>query len=97
MNKCIFEMDLGLEIKIANNFFSRLKGLMFNKKKLNYGLLLMNTNGIHTCFMFQNIDIMLLDKNFNVLHTYKNIKPWKIILPKKDVVHTLELPTKNNN
>lgn len=90
-------MDLGLEIKIANNFFSRLKGLMFNKKKLNYGLLLMNTNGIHTCFMFQNIDIMLLDKNFNVLHTYKNIKPWKIILPKKDVVHTLELPTKNNN
>ena len=71
---------------------SRLKGLMFKKKKIDYGLLLRNTNGIHTFFMFQSIDVVLFDKDFNVVRIYECVKPWRVILPKKNVKHTLELP-----
>lgn len=85
-------MNFGFEIKQANTFFSRLKGLMFKRKKIDYGLLLENTNGVHTCFMFQSIDIFLLDKDFNVLYRFENVKPWRIIWPKKGVRHILELP-----
>lgn len=65
---------------------------MFKKKKIDYGLLLRNTNGIHTCFMFQCIDVVLFDKNFNVLFVFCDVKPWRVILPKKGVMYTLELP-----
>ena len=37
-------------IKIANNFYTRLKGLM-GKKNINYGLLIPKCNSIYTYFM----------------------------------------------
>ena len=80
-----------MDIVIANSFFTKLIGLM-GKKNFNYAFLLKNTNGIHTFFMSTNIDVVLLDKDYNVLFTYKNVSPWKIIFPKKNVKHTLELP-----
>lgn len=64
--------------------------MMFIKKKVEIGYLFKNCNSIHTFFMFQNIDVYMLDKNFNILYTYKNLKPWKIIFPKKNVYYTLE-------
>lgn len=76
----------------ANTFKQKLIGLMFKKKKIDYSLLLNNTNGIHTFFMFQSIDVALLDKDYNVVKMIKNVKPWRVILPKKNVKHTLELP-----
>lgn len=82
-----------IKIEEANSFMSRLKGLMFKKKKIDYGLLLRNTNGIHTFFMFQSIDVVLLDKDFNVIYSISDVKPWRVILPKKHVKHTLELPS----
>lgn len=80
-----------LEIREADSFFKRFVGLMF-KKNFNYGLFFKNTNGIHTFFMFTNIDVVLFDENYNIISIYKNVKPWKIILPQKKVKHTLELP-----
>ena len=89
MNKLVRYNNL--DIYIANTFFSKFKGLM-GKKNINYGLLLTNTNGIHTFFMKENIDVLLLDKNYKIVKTYKSVKPNRVILPKKSVVHTLELP-----
>lgn len=84
-----------INIVEANTFKQKLLGLMFKKEKINYGLLLKNTNGIHTFFMFQNIDVVLLDKDFKVISKIKNVKPWRVILPKKNVKHTLELPSES--
>jgi uncharacterized membrane protein (UPF0127 family) len=39
-----------------------------------------------------NIDVVMTDKNFNILYIYKNLKPNKIIFPKKKVYYTFELP-----
>lgn len=82
-----------LKIVEANSFWLRFKGFMFMKSKLDYGLFFKNTNGIHTFFMFQSIDVVLFDKDFNVVRIYECVKPWRVILPKKNVKHTLELPS----
>lgn len=90
MNKSFLKKDI--EIKEADSFLKKLMGLSF-KKDFNYGLLFKNTNGIHTFFMRQNIDVVLFDNDYNIIKVYYNVKPLKIILPKKNVKHTLELPT----
>lgn len=80
-----------IDIKICNNFFTRLKGFMF-KKNINKCLCFPKCNSIHTFFMFNNIDVVMTDKSFRVLYIYNNLKPFKIILPKKDVYYTFEFP-----
>ena len=84
-----------MEIKHYDKYFEKLKGLMF-KKNFNYGIRL-KTNGIHTFFMKENIDVYLTDKNNKILYIYKNLKPNKIILPKKGVFYTYEFPINKTN
>lgn len=78
------------KIKEAKTFFQKLKGLMF-KKNFDY-ILKFKTNGIHTFFMKTKIDVVLTDKNGNILYIYKSLKPNRIILPKKTVTYTYEMP-----
>lgn len=93
MKLCI--NDKKIELKEANTFFKELRGLMF-KKHINYALKF-RCNGIHTFFMESNIDVILTDKHNNVLYTYKDLKRRRIILPKKDVYYTYELPPNTIN
>lgn len=78
------------KIKEAKTFFQKLKGLMF-KKNFDY-ILKFKTNGIHTFFMKTKIDVVLTDKNGKILYIYKSLKPNRIILPKKHVTYTYEMP-----
>lgn len=80
-----------LKIKICNNILNRFLGFMF-KKDINYGLCFPRCNSIHTFFMLKSIDVIMTDKNYNIIYTYKNLKPNRIILPKKNVYYTFELP-----
>ena len=73
------------------SFSKRFLGFMFQKKKPNYGICFPKCNSIHTMFMFQSIDIIMTDKEKNILYM-KTIKPWKIIFPKKNVYYTYEFP-----
>jgi len=79
-------------VKMCKSFPSRLLGLMF-KKDFDYGLIFPKCNSIHTFFMRENIDVIMTDTDGNILHIYKNLKPFKIILPKKNVYYTLEFPS----
>ena len=81
-----------INIKICNNYFNKLLGLMF-KKKINYGILLKNCNSVHTFFCYINLDIIMLDKDFNIIKIYKNVSKNKIIYPIKGVKHILEIPS----
>ena len=83
---------LNIPIKKANNLFLKIKGFMFKKDKINYGLLLNNCNSIHTLFMKQKIDVIMTDKNDNILYYYQNLKPFRIIFHKKKVKKIYELP-----
>lgn len=75
----------------CTTFTSRLLGFMF-KKNINHALLFNHCNSIHTFFMKTNIDVIMCDKSNNILYYYKNLSKNKIILPKKNVSKTIELP-----
>ena len=82
-----------ITIKEAKSFKDRLIGLMF-KKNINYALLFDRCNSIHTFFMKENIDVIMCDKDNNILYFYKDLKKNKIILTnitknKKLVPHLL--------
>ncbi len=80
------------------SFNSRFMGLMF-VKDFDYCLRFLNCRSIHTFFMKTKIDVIMTDKDNNVLFIFRNLSPWKVILPKKGVYTTYEFPAgsiKNN-
>ena len=84
-----------IPIKKCISFKDKLFGLMF-KKNINYGICLKRCSSIHTFFMKEKIDVIMTDKNYKVIYVYNNIKPYRIILPKKKVYYTFELPSNTN-
>lgn len=85
-----------MEIKVCNKFKDRLFGIMFKRRKIDICYYFPNCNSIHTFFCFQNIDLIMTDKNNNILYEYINLKPWRIILPKKYVKNVYEFPSNTN-
>ena len=83
--------DKSINIIKCDSFFSRLKGFMF-RKNINNALLFESCNSIHTFFMKSNIDVIMCDKDNTILYYYNNLSKRKIILPKKNVDKTIELP-----
>ena len=66
-----------LEILIADSFLTRFAGLMFRKKMpVATGLLLAPCNSVHMCFMQFAIDVVYLDKEYNIIKVVNNLKPW---------------------
>ncbi len=89
INKQEFNVD------IANTFSKRLVGLM-GKRKITKGLFFPKTGSIHTFFMKENIDVIMIDKNNSVIYYQKNLSKNKIIIKKK-AYHTIELPCNSIN
>lgn len=83
-----------LYIKSCNSFKNRFIGMM-GKKNINYdGYFFPNCKSLHTFFMFQNIDIYMVDKNNIIIKVFNNIKPWKIIFGNKKVYGCYEFTTR---
>jgi len=82
-------------LDIANTFYKRLIGLM-GKKDIKKGMFFPKTRSIHTFFMKDNIDIIMIDKNNNIVYYEKNVKKNKIII-KKHAHGTIELPKNSLN
>lgn len=80
-----------IKVYYVDKFYNRFIGLMF-KKNVDYCLCFPKCNSIHTFFMLESIDVIMTDKDNNILYTYKNLKPWKVILPKRNVYYTYEFP-----
>jgi len=77
-------------LREANGFYSRFKGLM-GKTTLQEGegLRISPCNSIHCFFMRMNIDVLFLDEHHCVIHTIFDMKPWtmsKVIRGAKSVV-----------
>jgi uncharacterized membrane protein (UPF0127 family) len=69
---------LAEDIQLAEGVFSRLKGLMFEKKIKGDGILLRPCNSIHTFFMNFNIDVIFLSKNYKIIKILRNMPPWRM-------------------
>lgn len=71
-------LNLGKDIKLADNMFSRVKGLMFDEKIKGDGLLIRPCNSIHTFFMKFNIDVIFLNKDLKIVKIIRNMPPWRM-------------------
>jgi len=76
----------------CKTFYSRLKGFMFTKN-IKHALLFNKCNSIHTFFMKENIDVIMCDRENNILYYFNNLSKNKVILPKKGVSKVIETPS----
>lgn len=87
------KIDL-MKISRADNILSKGIGLIgwkdFGGKN---GLLLTNTNSIHTFFVRFPLDLVFLDKNMKVIKLVKNLKPFRISPIVWKAQHVLEMPS----
>ena len=79
----------------ANTFSKRFFGLM-GKRNIKKGLFFSKCNSIHTFFMKEEIDIIMIDKDKKIVYIKENVTKNKIIY-KKEAYHTIELPKNSIN
>ena len=66
-----------ITVLIADTFLTRFAGLMFRKKlPVATALFLAPCNSVHMCFMRFAIDVVYLDKEYNIIKIVKDLKPW---------------------
>lgn len=84
---------IGWNIKVADSFWSRLKGLL-GKRKLEYGegMLLKPCRQIHTWFMSFPIDVLFLDKKGRIVEVLPSLPPGSKSAFVKEGYQVLELP-----
>jgi uncharacterized membrane protein (UPF0127 family) len=96
MKKCILRINdtvIGDNIGIADNFFTRFRGLML-KKSLpeNTGLMIYPCNSIHMFFMYFPLDILFVDKNDNIVDYLENFEINKVSKIYSKARYVVELP-----
>ena len=72
---------------IGNMFRKHIKPLLFDLGKGKY------SNSIHTFFVFKPLDVYFLDKDLKVVDLEKNLKPFRIRIPKNWCYYILETPS----
>ena len=79
---------------IATDFMSRFWGLMGRTEmSAEEALLFPKCNSIHMFFMKISLDIVFLAKDGTVVEVIEGLPPWRMLLPRRKVAHTLEMAT----
>lgn len=85
---------LSQNVRVADDFSSRLIGLMFKKKLVGADALLIDPcNSIHTFFMRYSLDVVFIGKKNNVVKIIRNLKPWRMTWLYFRSHKVLELPS----
>ena len=82
-----------IKIKKTEGFWQKFSGFMLRREP-DYALLFQNCTSVHTFFMRFNLTLVFLDKNYKILAVKNNVKPLRIVLPVKNAVAILEIPSK---
>lgn len=79
--------------KLADTFFTRLKGLLGSSPlEKGEGLLLKGEKSIHTLFMSFPIDVVYIDRSWQVIKIDQNMLPWRLGRYVTQAASILELP-----
>lgn len=81
-----------MKIKHVNSPFEKLIGLI-GKKNIRDGIYFKTSLGIHTLFMREPIDVLLLDEKSTIVRIKKNVAPWKIWVWGLQEYTVVELPS----
>ena len=83
---------IGHSIKVADNFFTRLVGLLATKRlRPGEGLMITPCSSIHTLGMRFPIDVLFVDASHNVLKVIEGIAPGRLAAAAK-AAYVIELP-----
>ncbi len=86
------------ESKVYSSTLSQAIGLMFSKKRKDFGLVLIFKKdkiiSLHMFFVFYPIDVLFLDSEKRVVEMKENFKPFTDYTSKKRVKYVVELPSK---
>jgi len=66
---------------VADSFFTKLSGIMFRRNFPYKALLFRDSFWMHSFCCLVNFHIVFLDENFNVIETFYEVKPNKILPP----------------
>ncbi len=66
---------------VADTFLTKLAGIMFRRHLPYEALLFKDSFWMHSFFCFVRFNIVFLDKNFNVVCVFYDVKPNKILPP----------------
>jgi uncharacterized protein len=88
------ECFLCLGVTPADTTFSRLKGLIGRfKMRLDEGMWVVPSQGIHTFGVFFPLDLIYLDENYRVIHLVEYFPRFRIAPLRTHAASVLELPT----
>lgn len=80
------------DLKIAEQFFDRAKGLLGSDSlPPDQALWIYQCNSIHTLFMKYAIDCVFIDKNMKVISLVAQIQPWRVVLPQWGAQSVIEM------
>jgi uncharacterized membrane protein (UPF0127 family) len=84
---------LGTDVRVANTFGARFKGLMgVTSLPMGEGLHLLPCTSVHTFFMKISIDVLFLDEALTVVDLHHALAPWKMSRLYLNACSALELP-----
>jgi uncharacterized membrane protein (UPF0127 family) len=87
------EVRLTERARVADTFYTRLVGLLRDKTLAQGdGLWIKNCNSIHSIGMQFVFDAIFLDKNLQVVHLLREMKPWRASKMVFSAASVLELP-----
>ncbi len=73
---------IATDVRLANTFLTRLRGLMFRRRLApGGGLWLRPCQGIHTFWMFFAIDAIFLDRELRIVRLIENLRPFRLTRP----------------
>lgn len=81
-----------IEIKELTTFWERFKGLKFIFEPIDYGIKFPHKRFSTTNFLCQKIDVILTDREDNILYIYENLGTEQYIFPMRKVYNTYFLP-----
>jgi uncharacterized protein len=88
------ECFLSLGVTPADTIFARLKGLIGRLRlKLDEGLWIVPSQGIHTLGVLFPLDLIYLDENYQVIHVIEHFPRFRIAPLRIQAASVLELPT----
>lgn len=88
------ECFLCLSVTPADTMFSRLKGFIGKLKlKLDEGLWVVPSQGVHTIGVFFPLDLIYLDEKQRVIHAIEHFPRFRIAPLRIQAASVLELPT----
>jgi uncharacterized membrane protein (UPF0127 family) len=78
--------------RLADRPWTRVRGLLGRRRLgADEGLLLRPVGAIHTLFMLFPIDVVFLDRDYNVLKVVENVRPWRFAAARRAKA-VIELP-----